>query len=58
MSEPNRIREMADKAAASIERLKGELANCRDAERRKYLREKIKGLRQVERWMRTRRGYA
>ena len=58
MSEPNKIRTMADEAKEAQIRLKSEMAACTDDQERKRLREKIKGLRQLERWMRTRAGYA
>ena len=58
MSEPNRIREIADIAAGTIQRLKGELAACNDETECKALRERIRNVRQLERWMRTRQGYA
>lgn len=57
MSEPNRIRVIADEAAAVITRLRGEMEFTQSDQDRKRLRSRIKDIRRIERFMRTRVGY-
>ena len=57
MSEPNKIREMADMAAATQARLKEELKAISDPIAQKKLRERIRSIRMIERFCRTRAGY-
>ena len=58
MSEPNKIRIMADEANGTVARLKAELADTKDEKARKALRLRIKSARILERWFRSRNGYA
>jgi hypothetical protein len=55
--EPNKIRAMADDAAATIARLKVERDASTNEKDRKQLQGRIRTLRGLERWMRTRAGY-
>lgn len=58
MSEPNKIRIMANEARDTVARLKAELADTKDEKARKALRLRIKSARMLERWFRSRAGYA
>jgi Sec-independent protein translocase protein TatA len=55
--EPNKIRAMADDAAATIARFKAERDASTNEKDRKQLQQRIRTLRGLERWMRTRAGY-
>lgn len=57
MTEPNKIRAMADEAHDNAMRLKAELALEKDADARKKLRLRIKTCKMIEGWCRTRAGY-
>lgn len=58
MSEPNKIREIADQAAQTQARLREELKAVTDPAEQKKLRERIRSVRMIERFCRTRAGYA
>ena len=58
MSEPNKIRVMADEAAATIVRLSAERDAAETKGERAALNKRLRNVRQLERWMRTRAGYA
>lgn len=57
MTEPNKIRVMADTARETGVRLNAELQATNDPEARKALRLRIKSVRFLERWCRSRAGY-
>ena len=58
MSEPNDLRAKADHARDLIARLKAELEDTQDDKARKALRLRIKSARMLEKWFRSRNGYA
>lgn len=57
MSEPNKIRVMADDAAARAAELTEEMANATSDVEKKRLRKHKANMRHIERWLRTRAGY-
>ena len=57
MSEPSRIRAMADDAAATIAALEAQLDAAPTRREKKALRQRIAMQKQVEGWLRTRAGY-
>lgn len=57
MSEPNRIRVMANQTKTTTTHLQKKLAGCYNREEQDALRERIRNVTQLERWMRTRAGY-
>ena len=58
MPEPNKIREVAELAAATQLRLREDLKAATDPAEREKLRQRIRSCRTIERFCRTRRGYA
>jgi hypothetical protein len=57
MSEPNRLRVMADGVADKIAELQAERDAAPDREARKVANQRIHMLKGMEEWIRTRTGY-
>jgi len=58
LPEPNKIREVAELAAVTQLRLREELKAATDPAEQENLRQRIRSCRIIERFCRTRRGYA
>jgi hypothetical protein len=58
VAEPNRIRAMTDEVKARVDRLEAELASATSKKAASSLRRQIRLSKSLERWLRTRNGYA